>query len=292
MLKPDTGFAPFIKVRCQREYPPGMPTKSARTLLIEAPQNRHFCQIHREPQLLAATIGLFVESGLKRGERVLVVASGSQRSALVEKITAAGMDAATLQESGRLQLLDSRLLLTRFMRGGMPDPGEFRKTVGKLVERVVRDRKLRIYGEMVNDLWRAGNTAAAIRLEELWNELARHHRFSLYCGYHLDGLDEASYAGPLDEIGRTHTDIGVTEDDPQFLTTLDAASRDVLGIPISQLLSSSGSGKRSGEHRLPLSYRTLWWLRRNLPSAMTKILRRAQRYADMPTLPTRAPREY
>ena len=74
-----------------------MPTKSARTLLIEAPQNRHFCQIHREPQLLAATIGLFVESGLKRGERVLVVASGSQRSALVEKITAAGMDAATLQ---------------------------------------------------------------------------------------------------------------------------------------------------------------------------------------------------
>lgn len=270
-----------------------MPINSARTLLVEAPQNRHFCQIHRDPQLLAATIGIFVESGLKRGESVLVVASGSQRAALVERIAAAGMDAAALQARGRLQLLDSRLLLARFMRGGTPDPAEFRKTVGKLVESsVVPDRALRIYGEMVNDLWRAGNTAAAIRLEELWNELARHYRFSLYCGYHLDGLNEASYAGPLDEIGRTHTDIGVTEDDPEFLAALDAASHDVLGIPVSQLLSSSGSGKSSGEHRLPLSYRTLWWLRRNLPSAMTKILRRAQRYADMPTLPVGAPRGY
>ena len=36
---------------------------------------------------------------------------------------------------------------------------------------------------MVDVLWQDGLTAAAIRLEMLWNQLAMTHDFSLLCGY-------------------------------------------------------------------------------------------------------------
>src|SRR5262249_31356990 len=39
------------------------------------------------------------------------------------------------------------------------------------------------FGEMVALLWSEGNMAAALRLEQLWNELARDHAFALRCAY-------------------------------------------------------------------------------------------------------------
>lgn len=261
-----------------------MPTKSA-ALLVESPQSRHFCQIHRNAGSLKAALAVFVESGLRRGETVLVIASGSRRAAVVAGIDAGGANAAGLQAAGRLLLLDGRMLLKRFMRGSMPDWPSFHATVGEIIESVSRPHvKLRIYGEMVSDLWRAGNPDAAICLEEFWNRLADHYRFSLYCGYELDGMDASPYAAPLEEIGRTHAGVVATNDDPAFLAAIDNASRDVLGIPVSHLLSSSGSQTCNGAHRLPLAYRTLWWLYRNMPSAMIKILRRAERYIEAETL--------
>jgi hypothetical protein len=47
-----------------------------------------------------------------------------------------------------------------------------------LIELACRGRTdcvIRAYGEMVDVLWQAGQTAAAIRLEMLWNQLAENH---------------------------------------------------------------------------------------------------------------------
>ena len=46
-----------------------------------------------------------------------------------------------------------------------------------------KDCVVRAYGEMVDVLWKAGQTVAATRLEMLWNDLARSQSFSLLCGY-------------------------------------------------------------------------------------------------------------
>ena len=45
------------------------------------------------------------------------------------------------------------------------------------------DCKLRIFGQMVDVLWREGQQDAAIHLERLWNQLAHKQSFSLLCGY-------------------------------------------------------------------------------------------------------------
>src|SRR6266540_3933007 len=175
-------------------------------LLIEAPVNRHFAQLHPDPQALTDAVALYLQTGLGRGTT-------------------------------------------------------------------------RVYSETVNLLWQEGKQEAAIRLEEYWNELARQYPFSLFCGYMLDVHHDRTYAGPLEEIGRTHSDMIGTADDERFRVALDAASRDVFGVPLSQMVGFS-SNNHEGERRFPSGQRTMLWVKRNLPSASTDVLERAHRYYE------------
>ena len=51
-----------------------MTSSNSTTLLMDAPAGRHFAQLHKDPHVLADAVGIFVETGLVRGEAVLVVA--------------------------------------------------------------------------------------------------------------------------------------------------------------------------------------------------------------------------
>src|SRR5688500_5095378 len=85
-------------------------------------------------------------------------------------------------------MADTEAILARFMVDGIPDPARFRDAITPLIERACRDRKdcvIRAYGEMVDVLWKAGHTVAAVRLETLWNQLAQSHAFALLCGYSM-----------------------------------------------------------------------------------------------------------
>jgi hypothetical protein len=63
---------------------------------------------------------------------------------------------------------------------------------------------IRAFGEMVDVLWRAGETVAAVKLEVLWNELARTHNFSLLCGYSMGNFYKSA---AIDEICGHHTHV-------------------------------------------------------------------------------------
>ncbi|HXC61195.1 MAG TPA: hypothetical protein VNV63_00850, partial [Nitrospiria bacterium] len=119
---------------------------------------------------------------------------------------------------------------------------------------------------------------AAIRLEEYWNELARLYPFSLFCGYMLDSHMKESYAGPLHEIGRTHSDVISTTDDELFRKALDAASKDIFGIPLPEMISLSGQEENPGEHRLPIGQRAMLWIMRHMPSSSGEVLELTRRY--------------
>jgi hypothetical protein len=135
---------------------------------------------------------------------------------------------------------------------------DFQRALGTVFDRVQAFGRgtTRAYGELVNVLWHEGKQRAAICVEEYWNELARLYRFSLFCSYMIDTHDDHSYNGPLEEIGRTHSDILGTPEDERFRAALDTASRDVFGVPLSQMV---GFAKRrdSGEQRFPSGQRTM-----------------------------------
>ena len=86
------------------------------------------------------------------------------------------------------------------MVNDMPDRGWFLKVVD---DSIVAARKGAIgehsrvaaCGECAPILWAQGKADAAIRLEELWNEIAMTYNVDILCGYPLEGLrhEEDSY---------------------------------------------------------------------------------------------------
>ena len=248
-------------------------------LLIEAPVNRHFAQLHADQQGLTDSVNLYLEIGLRRGNAVVVIASPEHAELFRYRMREHDLDPALFQKAGQLEMLDAHECLSAFMRGGMPSWDEFRETVGGVLERVRAFGRgtTRAYGEMVNLLWQDGQPEAAIRLEEYWNELARLYPFSLFCSYMLDPHHDHTYNGPVEEIGRCHSDIIGTAEDERFRVALDAASRDVFGVPLSQMVGFS-SHSHVGEQRFPSGQRTMLWVKRNLPSASSAVLERARRY--------------
>ena len=250
-------------------------------LLIEAPVNRHFAQLHRDPQALTDAVTLYLETGLRRGNGVVVIASPVHTDWFLARLRASDLDPSVFLKSGQLELHDAELTLRKFMRNDVPDWEDFRRAMAAIFERVRAFGRgtTRTYGEMVNLLWQEGKQDAAIRLEEYWNELARLYPFSLFCSYMLDSHHDHAYNGPIEDIGRTHSDILGTADDERFRVALDAASRDVFGVPLSQMVGFSRT-RDSGEQRFPSGQRTMLWVKRNLPSASGAVLERARRYYE------------
>ena len=96
----------------------------------------------------------------------------------------------------------------------MPDGARFHDLMIVNIERACKGREdcvVRAYGEMVDVLWKRGLTAAATRLELLWNQLAQTHRFSLLCGYSMGNFYKDA---AQEEICRHHTHVFRDSEEP------------------------------------------------------------------------------
>jgi hypothetical protein len=77
------------------------------------------------------------------------------------------------------------------MVGNMPDAQLFRSFLSQVLEQSRAGREhmtIRAFGEVVDLLLRDGNPEAALRLEELWNDIGQLYGFSLLCAYSIGNL--------------------------------------------------------------------------------------------------------
>lgn len=251
--------------------------------LTDAPTGRHFAQFHRDTEeqdrrrdTLTESALVFVEAGLRRGDSVVVIARAAQRDRLFERLAAGVFRPQSLRDPGQLSVLDAEQFTADVAAGGLPQWAPFRNALAPVLSRrQPSGRPTRVYSEIANALWQAGNTAAAIQVEDFWNALAVTYPFSLYCGYTMDTQSEHSYAAPLEELGRTHSDILGTPDDEQFGVALDRASKEIFGIALTQM---AGISKQDGARRFPSGQRTMLWVKRNLPLSTPQLAERARHY--------------
>lgn len=143
------------------------------------------------------------------GQRVprLMIATPKHRTVIEAELVARGVDIERLTTSGELTVADAEATLRTFRRDGMPDPALFRSTLIPILDQIAATGgggAIRAYGEMVDVLWRAGRTVAAVKLEMWWNELARTHDFSLLCGYSMGTFYKSA---SIDEICDHHTHV-------------------------------------------------------------------------------------
>ncbi len=155
----------------------------------------HAVRFYKDSDGLSRIVAEFLAEGLASGQPAIVIATPRHIADIESQLRARGTDVDRLTAERELVLLDADATLAQFMVDGMPDPGRFRRAITPVIEAAYRGRKgcvARAYGEMVDVLWKADQTVAAIRLETLWNALAQSHAFSLLCGYSLGNFYKAA----------------------------------------------------------------------------------------------------
>jgi hypothetical protein len=145
------------------------------------PAPDHGVQFYESDDFLCDAVARYLIRGVTTRESLLVVATAAHREGIADRLAFYGFDLPTLCRGGRATLVDAHELLSTFMVGSTADATLFTRALGDVLERIRRGRdrvRVRIYGEMVDLLWRSGHADGALRLEELWNELASAHSFS------------------------------------------------------------------------------------------------------------------
>jgi hypothetical protein len=148
----------------------------------------HAVRFYESREALAKIVAQFLGEGFAAGLPAIVIATPEHREAIKGALNARFFDVDRLQTERDLIMVDAADTLSAFMVDGMPDPPKFLNAMVQLIEEAGRTRQscvIRAYGEMVDVLWQAGQSVAAIRLEMLWNQLAQTHDFALLCGYSM-----------------------------------------------------------------------------------------------------------
>jgi signal transduction histidine kinase/ActR/RegA family two-component response regulator len=141
--------------------------------------------LYDEAGFMLDEVDRFIGGALEAGNSAVVIATEPHRAGLLRRLEGRGLDMAVLAGQGRYRSVDAAQTLSQFMIDGWPDERRFADAVGGTIAAGAGDHStpVRAFGEMVLLLWAQGARDAAIRVEELWNELSKTHAFSLVCAY-------------------------------------------------------------------------------------------------------------
>jgi signal transduction histidine kinase len=174
----------------------------------------HTVRFYEDESYLAGAVSDFLAGGLVAGQPLVVFATETRRDAVTRRLGDRGFDVDAVCRTGQLKLFDAARTLSRFMRGAVPDADRFHTTIGQLIRESLGARPstgARAYGEMVDLLWKDGNTDGALRLESLWNELLSEHDVTLLCAYALGNFYTEAHTSGFEEICRHHSQVIPTE---------------------------------------------------------------------------------
>ena len=198
---------------------------------VRASQPEHVIQFYEQDDSLVREVAELIGRSLREGDAGIVVATPEHRAALAERLERDGIDLRQAEAEGRFVALDAAELLATFMSDGVPSAERFDAVIGPLVVGAAEGgRRVRVFGEMVALLAAEGNHAAAIRLEELWNELQARCRFSLLCGYAMAVFGQESLGEALTGVCGEHSQVVPTES----YTKLVGADEQLRGITVLQ----------------------------------------------------------
>jgi DNA-binding NarL/FixJ family response regulator len=162
--------------------------------------HRHEVQFYSDDALLLDTFARFIAVALKSGRAAIVVITESHRDGLVSRLKAQGLDVDAATQQGTYIQLDVNKTFSTFMVNDMPDSARFFPLVDGLIEAAAKaaarqqQHGVVVCGEGTSVLWAEGKADAAIRLEQLWDEVGKTLGVDILCGYAL-----SSFHGEEDE---------------------------------------------------------------------------------------------
>jgi PAS domain S-box-containing protein len=175
-------------------------------------EDGHVVQLYAEDGFLIDVLSRFVGGALAGGDAAVVIATNSHRTELERGLSANGVDTDKAAIQGRYIVLDAIETLPKVTVKGLVDEDRFRETIGgalvKAENSVARKQgRVAVFGELVALLWAAGEPAEAIRVEQLWNDLANSHSFSLLCAYPIAGCSYERHIEPFLSMCGEHSSV-------------------------------------------------------------------------------------
>jgi hypothetical protein len=189
----------------------------------------HSVQFYEDDAFLLDGLSRFVGSALGAGDAAIVITTQAHRTGLAQRMEARGLDVAQAVAEDRYLALDAAETLATFMVDGWPEPGRFETAIGDVIGRAAAaadQPRVAAFGEMVALLWAEGNADAAIRLEQLWNDLAQRYPFYLHCAYPMRLFAQYGDARRIADVCAIHRHVMPTEGYTE-LTTDDERLRTI-----------------------------------------------------------------
>jgi len=202
----------------------------------------HAVQFYESEDFLHQAVSEFLADGLSAGHPAIVIATEDHWNGFVKSLKSKGFD------GDNIVFADARETLALFMDGSMPDEEAFKRHIGGLILKTGNGggpSSIRVYGEMVDLLWRDANPEGAIRLEELWNDLIGAYSFSLLCAYPMGNFYKEAQCEPFERVCHTHSLVMPAE-------SLRHLGSDAQARELSLLQQRAGALEAEIEHRKEL----------------------------------------
>ncbi len=182
-------------------------------------QPEHVVQFYQDDKFLIDAVSGFVGSALAAGDATVLIATAAHREGIEKVLRKRGLEIGQAARQGRFIALDATETLAQFMVDGLPDEDHFKKVIGSMLAQAAASvagerRRVAAFGEMVNILWATGSYEAALRLEQLWNQLAKERSFSLLCAYPIAGFNSAKHTDAFLKICAEHSVVFPSESFP------------------------------------------------------------------------------
>jgi len=176
----------------------------------------HSVQFYEDDAIFLDGLSEFVGSALGSGAACLMIATPAHREGVAERLKSWGINLSVAIQGGRYVCLDAERTLAKFMMDGWPDAERFYGVIEPMLlqAKMGMPRKeipIVAFGEMVALLWAERKCEAAIRLEQLWNELARRHAFTLRCAYSIGCFGQNADDGCFNRVCDEHDHVVPTE---------------------------------------------------------------------------------
>jgi DNA-binding NarL/FixJ family response regulator len=174
----------------------------------------HEVQFYSDDGVFLDSFSRFITAALKSGNAAIVAVTKSHQDGLLQRLREESVDVDGAIQRGTYIWLDAAETLSGIMVNGLPDRIRFFEGIRGLIDGASKAAKaehprVALCGERVGLLWAEGNTDAAIRLEQLCNDLAKKHDVDILCAYPLSGVlssqDENAFKSICAEHSAVHS---------------------------------------------------------------------------------------
>jgi DNA-binding NarL/FixJ family response regulator len=204
----------LVKSRASVELRPAMSAvveggRFLSAILAEATWRHAAAFCADEARLLDEYVRL-AETTLTAGHALIVTVETARRDVLQRQLQMKGVDVDRAIKEGRYLSGSVADALSGFMVDGWPDEARFQAAATPVVLAAARAsngerRRVAALGECGLALWRSGKAEAAIRAEQLWDELVRRHDIEALCGFSTSGLPHDEDQRTFQRICATHS---------------------------------------------------------------------------------------